>query len=245
MCNLKMERLDKILSSQGVCSRKEIKELLKNKKIKINGAFAAKSDMKINPEHDIIEIDGVVLPYRKFLYIMMNKPSGVLSASRDKNTPTVIDLIPDNLRRRNLFPAGRLDKDTTGLLIITDDGNFAHDMLSPKKHVYKLYEAELDGDFNDAKKNILESGITLSDGTVFKPAKIHSDFNNNPRIVHIEICEGKFHQVKRMFEYVGLSVINLKRLRIGMLNLDKNLAPGECRLLTDEELTLIFNGHSD
>ena len=237
-----MERLDKILSSQGICSRKEIKTLIKNKRIKINGAYPQKNNIKIDPERDTIEIDGSPVVYRKYIYIMMNKPQGVLSASTDSRDITVIDLLPDKLKRKSLFPAGRLDKDTTGLLIITDDGAFAHNMLSPKKHVPKLYHVVLDGDLSDSSKNTLESGITLTDGTVFKPASI--TFLENRRIVTIQICEGKFHQVKRMFEYVGLTVIKLKRLRIGNLDLDKNLSEGECRLLSNDELTAIWDSNN-
>ena len=175
---------------------------------------------------------------------MMNKPKGVLSASNDKNAETVIDLLPDDLKRKNLFPAGRLDKDTTGLLIITDDGEFAHNMLSPKKHVPKLYRAVLDGELSDKNKTILESGITLSDGTQYKPAKVFVKNENNRREVEIEICEGKFHQVKKMFEFVGLTVVDLTRLRVGGLNLDENLALGNAKLLSRIELSLIFSGNN-
>lgn len=239
-----MERLDKILSSQGVCSRKEVKSFLKNKRIKINGEFPLKSDTKIDPECDIIEIDGEPLPYRKFIYIMMNKPKGVLSASNDSRAQTVIDLLPENLRRRNLFPAGRLDKDTTGLLIITDDGDFAHNMLSPKKHVWKLYKATLDGELSDKNKSILENGVAFPDGTSYKPARLYINDESNRREVEIEICEGKFHQVKKMFEFVNLTVVELQRLRIGNLNLDENLVEGECRLLSAAEISSIFRGNN-
>ena len=153
-----MERLDKILSSQEICSRKEVKSFIKNRRIRINGEFVLKSDMNVDPENDIIEIDGELLDYRRFVYIMMNKPKGVLSASNDKNAATVIDLLPQEMKRKNLFPAGRLDKDTTGLLIITDDGEFAHNFLSPKKHVPKLYRALLDGELTDEKKIIRRFG---------------------------------------------------------------------------------------
>ena len=239
-----MERLDKILSSQGICSRKEVKNFIKNKRIRINGISPIKSDTKVDPESDIIEIDGEKLNYRKFIYIMMNKPQGVLSASDDRRAETVIDILPDHLRRKNLFPAGRLDKDTTGLLIITDDGEFAHNMLSPKKHIWKLYHASLDGELTDEKRKILENGITLSNGTNFKPARVFIKDLNNRSEVEIEICEGKFHQVKKMFAFVDLTVIKLNRLRIGNLYLDENLVEGECRLLSDDEIQLIFRGNN-
>ncbi len=239
-----MERLDKILSSQGVCSRKEVKNFIKNNRIKVNGVCPTRSDLKLNPECDIIEIDGEKLDYRKYIYIMMNKPKGVLSASADSRAETVIDLLPENMKRRNLFPAGRLDKDTTGLLIITDDGEFAHNMLSPKKHVWKLYHTALDNPLSDGQKQILESGITLSDGTEYKAARIFFPDENNRLSVNIEISEGKFHQVKKMFEFVNLTVLELERLRIGNLFLDKNLKSGECRLLSNDELLMILHSNN-
>lgn len=239
-----MERLDKILTSQGICSRREAKSLVQKQKIKINGTIVLKSDIKIDPDSDIIEVDGLTVSYKRCVYIMMNKPSGVLSASTDKNAETVIDLLPEKIKRRNLFPAGRLDKDTTGLMIITDDGDFAHRMLAPKNHVYKLYNAVLNGELSENCVKILENGIILSDGTQFKPARIRFPDSSDRTSVNIEICEGKFHQVKRMFEYVGFSVVKLKRLRIGSLELDKNLPEGCCRYLEDFELKSIFNGNN-
>lgn len=239
-----MERLDKILSSQEICSRKEVKAFIKNQRIKINGEAARRSDMKIDPENDIIEIDGEILNYQRFVYIMMNKPKGVLSASNDRNAETVIDLLPSEMKRKNLFPAGRLDKDTTGLLIITDDGEFAHNFLSPKKHVWKLYNALLDGEISDNKKKILENGIVLSDGTEFKPARVYINDENNRRNIEIEICEGKFHQVKKMFNFIGLNVVELRRLRIGSLFLDENLNEGESKYLTEFEISSIFHSNN-
>ncbi|MDE7389961.1 MAG: rRNA pseudouridine synthase [Lachnospiraceae bacterium] len=240
-----MERLDKVLSSQGICSRKEARSLAAKQRIKVNGEVIKKSDVKIDPEKDTIEVDGTAVEYRRYLYIMMNKPSGVLSASTDKKAQTVIDLLPPELRRSGLFPAGRLDKDTTGLLIITDDGDFAHNMLSPKNKVYKLYCAKLDGELEENKIKILESGITLKDGTCFKPARISLPNPNDRTIAEIEICEGKYHQVKRMFQSVGLTVIQLKRLRIGGLCLDKELFEGKSRILAPFEVKDIFNGKYD
>ena len=171
----------------------------------------------------------------------MNKPKGVLSASNDKHAKTVIDLLPTEFMRSNLFPAGRLDKDTTGLLIITDDGDFAHRMLSPKKNVYKLYTAKLDGVLTDKQAEILENGIEMKDGTVFKPARVHFPDLSNKTVANIEICEGKFHQVKKMFAFVGLTVVELKRLRIGNLWLDENLVEGESKFISEIELNSIFD----
>lgn len=240
-----MERLDKILTSQGICSRKEAKSLALKQKIKINGTVTRRSDIKIDPDNDIIEIDGAPVTYRRCVHIMMNKPKGVLSASNDRNSLTVIDLLPEEFKRKDLFPAGRLDKDTTGLLIITDDGDFAHRMLSPKSHVYKLYNAVLNGELSDEQIKILENGIELPDGTRFRPARVSIPDESNRTSANIEICEGKYHQVKRMFEYVGLSVQELCRLRIGNLYLDKKLTYGECRYLEDFELKDVFDRHYD
>ena len=233
-----MERLDKFLSTQGICSRKDARKLASDKKITVNGEPVRKTDIKIDPENDIIEIGGKRIEYKKYVYIMMNKPEGVLSASNDRNAETVIDLLPEEYRRPGLFPAGRLDRDTTGLLIITDDGDFAHRMLSPKKHVTKLYKALLDAPVTDRDITVIESGITLKDGTVYRPGKITENSGNT---VKIEITEGKFHEVKNMFAYVGKTVEKLERLRIGGLVLDENLKRGECRYLTDFEILSIFN----
>ncbi len=235
-----MERLDKILSSQGVCSRKDAKKLVAGGRIRVNGSAATRCDIKLDPFCDIITVDGAPLCYRKYLYIMMNKPSGVLSASTDPHAPTVTDILPAELTRRGLFPAGRLEKDTTGLLIISDDGDFAHRMLSPAKKVPKLYEAVLDAPLDNDGRYALEQGITLSDGTQFKPARISFPTSEDSATVHIEITEGKYHQVKRMFAFVEREVVHLKRLRIGGLALDNSLAEGECRELTQDEAFLVF-----
>lgn len=235
-------RLDKFLSSQNICSRKEAAKLAKEGRITVNGISAAKCDIKIDPDSDIIEVDGARVAYSKYIYIMMNKPKGVLSASTDKNAPTVIDLLPDEFRRRGLFPAGRLDKDTTGLLIITDDGDFAHRMLSPKSGVYKMYKAQLDLPLTDEGRKTLESGITLKDGTSFRPAVISFE-NDDRQNVYIRITEGKFHEVKRMFAYVGCEVLELERKCIGELFLDEDLLPGESKLISDLEIYNIFSGH--
>ena len=233
-----MERLDKILSSQGICTRKEARKLAGDKKITVNGITIRKTDIKVDPDNDIIEVGGKRVEYKKYVYIMMNKPKGVLSASTDRNAQTVIDLLPEEYKRNGLFPAGRLDRDTTGLIIITDDGDFAHRMLAPKKHVPKLYKATLDAPITDSDKQILEQGMTLRDGTKYSPAKVKT---TNGCIVEIEISEGKFHQVKNMFAFVGKTVENLERLRIGGLFLDKKLSHGECRYLNNSEITAIFN----
>ncbi len=231
-----MERIDKILSSQNIGSRREIKQLVRQGEVLLNGIVVKRPEEKTNPDTDIITVSGMPLKFKRNLYIMMNKPSGVLSATRDNRQQTVLDLIPDELKRRNLFPAGRLDKDTKGLLIITDDGALAHDMLSPAKHVYKLYEAEVDRELTESDCLLFRSGITIGDQS-FLPAEIKL-LSSKKALVRVH--EGKFHQIKRMFEAVDTHVVALKRLRIGDLWLDKALLPGECRELTAEEIPLLL-----
>ncbi|MBQ6152777.1 MAG: rRNA pseudouridine synthase [Ruminococcus sp.] len=230
-------RLDKFISSHTMYSRSEIKTLIKKKAVTVNGETAKSSDSKIDTDHDTVMLDGREIVYREHVYYMLNKPQGVVSATEDREEKTVLDILPDEMKRPGLFPAGRLDKDTVGLLIITDDGDFAHRMLSPKKHVYKYYRAELDRAPDDDIKEAFSSGITLIDGTVCEGAEILSIEGNT---VCLSIREGKYHQVKRMFAACGYTVTALKRYRIGALELDSSLKEGEIRELTEPELALIF-----
>lgn len=177
---------------------------------------------------------------RRYLYIMLNKPSGVLSAAKDPDCPTVVDLLPPELSRRGLFPAGRLDKDTTGLLIITDDGDFAHRLISPSHHVYKTYEATLESGISEEQLDTLRHGAVLGDGTECLPARLRK-ISDEPPTVRVQIREGKYHQVKRMFASVENSVVALRRTAIGALKLDSTLGEGEARLLTDDERKMIFS----
>ena len=239
-----MERLDKILSSQGVGSRKEAGILIRRGLVHVNGILATRPETKTDPERDQITIEGKPLRFQRHVYLMMNKPAGVVSASRDSREKTVVDLVPPALSRRDLFPAGRLDRDTTGLLILTDDGEFAHRMLSPKKHVYKLYEASVDGPVGAEEIEKFAAGVALEDGTVCLPAGLTVVKQGTAWETLVEIREGKFHQVKKMFLAVGRRVLRLKRVRIGGLELDKTLKEGECRELTKEELALIFQGEN-
>ena len=234
-----MERLDKFISTQTNYSRKDIKRLCKSCDVTVNGKITKQSDVKIDPESDIVSVCGEEIAYKQFVYYMMNKPKGVLSASNDKNAKTVIDILPEEFRRKNLFPAGRLDKDTTGLLIITDDGDFAHRMLSPNKKVYKHYIATLDKTLDDTVKERFENGIVLADGTVCQKA-FFEKLSDNKALV--KICEGKFHQVKKMFLSCSYTVVELERVQIGSLKLDGNLAQSEVRELTKNETKLIFDG---
>lgn len=227
--------MDKLLSGQNIASRSESKKLALKGLISINGTVTRRSDCKVDPEKDVIVVKGQQVVYQKYLYIMMNKPDGVLSASHDRHAQTVIDLLPQELKRSGLFPAGRLDRNTTGLMLITDDGELSHQMLSPKKHVYKLYEVHTDVPLQEDIVQHFARGIVSGDDT-FLPADIRLTGSNSALV---EICEGKFHQIKRMFHAVGAQVVQLKRLRIGGLYLDKQLHEGEFRLLRPEEVPLL------
>lgn len=238
-----MDRIDKILVSQNLGSRREVQKLIKSGNVLIDGKICKSVDLKIDPENCEIKVNGQALSYMKNIYIMMNKPCGVLSASRDKNCETVLDLIPQEYRRKGLFPAGRLDKDTQGLLIITDDGDFAHRMLSPKKHVEKKYIATLDNEITDNTIKAFESGIVFADGTKCRPALLEYTNNNDKKCGIVTICEGKFHQVKKMFCCCGLNVVQLKRISIGKLYLDSNLPIGKCKLMSKLDKQLIFIGN--
>ncbi len=233
-----LERLDKIISTQTSYSRKEIKKLARMGDIQVNGEICKNSDTKVDPGEDVIVVCGEKINYRKYVYYMLNKPKGVLSASSDKNAVTVVDILPDELKRKNLFPAGRLDKDTTGLLIITDDGDFAHRMLSPNKKVYKHYIATLDKELDSTVKEKFENGIVLSDGTVCQKAFFEQ---LEPKKALVKICEGKFHQVKKMFSSCSYTVLELERVQIGELRLDSNLHYGQARVLSEKEKQAVFD----
>lgn len=234
-----MERLDKILASQGTLSRRDVKEIVKKGRISINGIVTKKSDVKIDIGKDIVTLDGELLSLKKHIYIMLNKPQGVVSASESDTDKTVVNLVPDELFRKGLFPAGRLDKDTTGFVLITDDGDFAHEILSPKNHIFKTYLATLEHSLTQSDIEMLENGITLADGTTLKEAKVEVLEDGEHPLVQIMICEGKYHQVKRMFAAAGNKVIALHRSKMGNLELDSALNPGECREITPNELNLL------
>lgn len=235
-----MDRLDKTVAKQMNLSRSGARQLIRSGAVEINGkkVFAADEQLDINT--DELKISGKIVTVRRYLYIMLNKPSGVLSAAKDPDCPTVIDLLPPELKRRGLFPAGRLDKDTTGLLIITDDGDFAHRLISPSHHVYKTYEATLESEISEEQLDILRRGAVLGDGTECLPARLKK-ISENPPTVCVQIREGKYHQVKRMFASAENSVVALRRTAIGALKLDSSLEAGEARLLTDDERGMIFS----
>jgi len=234
------ERLDKIIASSGLSTRSEVKGLIKKGLVKVNGTVVTDSAIKFDCETDNIVVDGKPLKKGKFVYIMLNKPKGVVSATNDNRDLTVVDILPDELKRKNLFPAGRLDKDTVGFCLITDDGEFAHNILAPNHHVTKTYIAELDKeiDFEKGKKAFLD-GVVLNDGTVLLSADLEKLENGDIPTYKVIIKEGKYHQVKKMFLTLGATVTELKRIKIGNLSLDETLKEGEARFLTESELSKI------
>lgn len=231
-----MERLDKFIASQRAeLSRKDVKELVKRGLVSVNGRAAGSSDEKIDPEKDEVAVSGETIGYKKHLYIMLNKPAGVVCATRDGLSETVLELLPPRLRRQGLFPAGRLDKDTVGFVLITDDGELAHRILSPKNHVEKRYFVRLRDIISPETAGIFLSGMELS-GEKLLPAALEKISDKE---CMLRIKEGKFHQIKRMFQAVGNEVVYLKRLGIAGVELDKSLPEGAARELSrDEEKAL-------
>lgn len=232
-------RLDKLLANMGYGSRKEVKLLLKQKAVTVDGVTVKDSAMHVNPEKQNVSVFGERVEYVEFIYLMMNKPPGVISATEDRYDQTVIDLLDPSYQHFEPFPVGRLDKDTEGLLLITNDGNLAHNLLSPKKHVPKWYYAKIDGVVTEADIEAFAQGVTLEDGYHTKPGELKILVSGKQSEIELMIQEGKFHQVKRMFEAVGKKVTYLKRLSMGTLQLDEELALGEYRELTEQELDLL------
>ena len=232
-------RLDKLLASQGTSSRRDVALLIRQGRVTVDGEIVRDPACK-TAEDAAITVDGKPFYYHRFVYLMMNKPAGVLCVSSDPKRETVVDLVPAAWRRKDLFPAGRLDRDTVGLVILTNDGDFAHRMLAPKSHVMKTYQAILDAPVGDREIAAFAEGLTLADGTPCLPAHLAVQRNAAPWQVEVQISEGRFHQIKRMFGVVDRGVVWLKRCRIGRLELDENLKPGECRPLTDAEIAAVF-----
>ncbi len=237
---MKPVRLDKFLSDSGIGTRSQVKLLLKKGSVSVNGEIIRQPELKIAPESDTVSFQGAILSHSEFYYYMLNKPAGYVSATDDNTAPTVLSLLK-NAPGRGLFPVGRLDKDTEGLLLITNDGPLAHRLLSPKNHVDKTYLVHALGLITADDLIRLESGIDIGEKAPTLPAgaKLLSVKTNNGHavsLVELTIHEGKFHQVKRMFQAIGKPVLSLKRLSMGTLLLDETLAPGEFRMLTDEEL---------
>lgn len=232
-------RLDKLLSNMGLGTRKDLKKFAKDGLIQVDGKVIKDSSFHVDPEVNVIEFDGEKINYREFVYIMLNKPKGVVSATEDLVERTVVDLLDEQYRPFEVFPVGRLDKDTEGLLILTNDGKMAHEVLSPKKHVPKTYFAEIDGKVTEEDKASFLQGVVLDDGYKTLPAELVIIESAAQSRIELTIFEGKFHQVKRMFQAVGKTVTYLKRIKMGKLELDPALSLGEYRELTDEELALL------
>lgn len=230
-----MQRIDKFVSSQTSLSRNDVKKLLKKGLIKVNGNTISKSNCLVDENNDVITVNGEEINYKKYVYLVLNKPKGYVSATNDSSCATVIDLCPPDFLNRNLFPVGRLDKDTTGLMIISDDGDFAHNILAPKKHVSKKYYVELSGDLSDEMVEDFRNGISLNDGECKSSILEIID----KRSCYVTLTEGRYHQIKRMFGCYGLDVLELKRIRIGNLDLPSDLEIGESRELTEDELKKI------
>ena len=231
-----MIRLDKFLSEASPYSRRDVRGLVKRGAVSVNGVPAKAPDMKVNENQDVICVNGEHIIYRKFIYLMMNKPQGYLSATEDDRDPVVIDLLPEEYRHFSPFPVGRLDKDTEGLLLLTNDGQFDHELMSPRKNLFKRYYAELDAPAVPEDIETFAAGMDFKEFSA-KPAKLEID-PDDPQKVYVEISEGKYHQVKRMCERIGKNVIFLKRVAIGNLKLDDSLECGKVRELTPDELAL-------
>lgn len=232
-----MERLDKLLAGTGKWSRREVKALVRQGLVRVDGRLAASAEDKLDPAAAIITVAGETISLCRFTYVMLHKPAGVLTATEDRKQPTVLDLLPPELRRIGLAPVGRLDKDTEGLLLLTNDGELAHRLLSPKYHVEKRYLARVDGELSAADTEAFARGMTLGDGLECLPAGLEV---LPDRVCIVTLREGKFHQVKRMLAARGAPVLYLKRLSMGPLTLDDSLAAGAYRLLRAEEISALY-----
>ena len=239
------ERLDKIIASMGRYSRREVKQLVKEGLVLVDGRIARSAEEKCDAETAEITVAGEVLSYRRFTYVMLHKPAGVLSATEDGRGETVLDLLPKEYRKMGLFPVGRLDKDTEGLLLLTNDGETAHDLLAPKKHVDKVYYTRVSGLLTQSDCDAFSAGMTLRDGLVCQSAGLEILSAGQESEALVTIREGKFHQIKRMLAELGKPVLYLKRLQMGPLKLDDALHIGEFRLLTPQEIEQITHRQSN
>ena len=231
-----MERIDRVIGMQTEYSRKDVKKLVFQKRVTVNGEIVLKSDIKVDTDRDMISIDGRDIHIIENVYLVLNKPMGYISATEDRSMPTVLDLIDEKYAHRELFPAGRLDKDTTGLMIITDDGRFAHNILAPKKHIKKIYEVTIDIHATKEMVEGFKKGILLNDG-ICKSANMEITGDNTAIVT---LTEGRYHQIKRMFGCFGAKVVRLHRIGMGNLVLPKDLKEGESRELTKEEFEQII-----
>lgn len=230
-----MERIDKIIASQGQYSRSDVKKLISKKQVTVDGEIVKSPNIKADPAVSVITVKGITLDFKRNVYLMLNKPKGYVSATEDRDHQTVLELVPAEYSGRDIFPAGRLDRDTTGLMIITDDGALAHNILAPKKHVQKIYHVELDIPVTEEMAKGFAEGVELNDG-ICKEAGLEITGEYTARVT---LKEGRYHQIKRMFGCFGAKVVELHRLTMGNLHLPEDLAVGECRELTEEELKLL------
>ncbi len=230
-------RIDKFLGITGCATRTEAKKLIRSGAVTVNGVAVRSADAKLDPEKDKVVFCGKEVIYRKYTYILMNKPEGVVSATEDGRERTVIDLLPDDIRKTDLFPCGRLDKNTLGLMLITDNGELAHRLLSPKSHVEKKYYFKSKFSLNEEDSKRFEGGLVLEDGYETKPAKIELFGNGDEGV--ITLVEGKYHQIKRMLDALGNKITYLERISFGPLSLDETLERGEWRYLTEEEIAAL------
>ena len=232
-------RLDKVLSELGVASRRELKQIIRSGRVSVNGQTVTEPEKHIDPEKDELCLDGAALRLRRFRYFMMDKPAGVLSVTEDRKQQTVLDLLPPELKRLGLFPVGRLDKDTGGLLILTNDGGFAHRVISPKAGVEKRYRAEVEGVPDEEDARAFAQGLMLADGTRCLPAKLEITGGS---VCFVTVMEGKYHQVKRMLASRGKPVRRLRRLSVGELEIGEDLGPGGFRELEENDLCKVLKG---
>lgn len=233
---MEKKRMDKIIASTGRWSRREAKELIRQGRVLMAGVPVRSAEEKADPETSEITVNGEVLGYRQHTWVMLNKPAGYLSATEDGRGRTVLDLLPQDLRRQGLFPVGRLDKDTEGLLLLTNEGGLAHALLSPKRHVDKMYYARVAGRLTETDCAAFAAGLTLPGGLECLPAGLEILSSGEESEAHVTLQEGKFHQVKRMLAYLGKPVVYLERVRMGPLALDRTLSRGAFRFLTENEL---------
>lgn len=230
-------RLERIVASASGCSRRDAKQLIKSGRVSVDGKTAAQPDMKVDAAASEIVVDGERVEFKKYYYLMMNKPAGYLSATEDASKKTVLDLLPEKFSRLGLFPAGRLDRDSEGLLLLTNDGDFCHNVISPNKNVKKKYYIETDLPMTESDAEVFKNGAPMGGGETARPAELIITGGCSAYVI---ISEGKFHQVKRMVAGTGKTVTYLKRVSTGALSLDEKLAPGEYRELTEEERAAVF-----
>ncbi len=233
-------RLDKFLANAGIGTRSQVRDYIKYRRVWVDGKPCIKADTKIDKDKNEVTFDKRIVSYDEFVYVILNKPKGVISATEDENETTVLDLLEDKYKKMKLFPVGRLDKDTVGLLILSNDGRFAHNTLSPKKHIEKSYYAHINGEITKEHIEKFKEGIVISGGYKCLPAKLSIEYSaENFSKVNITIKEGKYHQIKRMFEALGRKVVYLKRISFDDIVLDESLQEGEYRLANDEEMKII------